>query len=320
MGIFYALIGLSDAAAVMSANLQKRLMRGTDASWRRVMSLNGWVALGALLTLFAGTLSAASLIGPPPTQAAPFTALVGLLYGLLAAGLNGFNLAALSCGPLSLTVLIEGCVGGILIPTVGGVLIWRETVTLFQWGGVAVLVAAMMLLLNPKIDRRITPRWCMLALLNALCSGGIGLLQKWHQSSALATERAGFLTVAFAAYLVIMVFFCLPSFFQKGKKRMPVQRPEGTKTRPADEPAERSERVRYGVGALAVGACVAANHFLNLYLSGMLPAVIFFPLVNGLTIILSTLSGLLFFRERLCWPQWVGMVAGVAALFVVGIA
>ena len=55
---------------------------------------------------------------------------------------------------------------------------------------------------------------------------------------------------------------------------------------------------------------------LNIFLAGWLPSVVFYPTFNGAVILLSTLCGLLLFRERLRARQTIGMIAGIAALLL----
>ncbi len=63
------------------------------------------------------------------------------------------------------------------------------------------------------------------------------------------------------------------------------------------------------------GVCVAVNHKLNLYLSGIIDSAVFFPVVNGGGLILTTLSAVFLFREKLSRRQWVGLVLGMLATF-----
>jgi len=57
-------------------------------------------------------------------------------------------------------------------------------------------------------------------------------------------------------------------------------------------------------------------NFLNLRLSGLLPSQLFFPLVNGSAIVLSSLMSVLLFKEHLSKKQTVGLVGGIASLIV----
>jgi multidrug transporter EmrE-like cation transporter len=58
-------------------------------------------------------------------------------------------------------------------------------------------------------------------------------------------------------------------------------------------------------------------NFLNLKLSGILPSQLFFPLVNGSAIILSTAASFIIFKEKLTSRQIVGLFGGIAALIAI---
>ena len=62
------------------------------------------------------------------------------------------------------------------------------------------------------------------------------------------------------------------------------------------------------------GICTAANHKLNLFLSGVMDSAVFFPLVNGGGLVLVTLSALIIFRERLSVKQWISVALGIASV------
>ena len=50
------------------------------------------------------------------------------------------------------------------------------------------------------------------------------------------------------------------------------------------------------------------------YLSGVIDSVIFFPVVNGGGLVLTTLASLLIFKERLRGKQWIGILLGIASV------
>ncbi|MBE7045409.1 MAG: hypothetical protein E7397_07745 [Ruminococcaceae bacterium] len=71
--------------------------------------------------------------------------------------------------------------------------------------------------------------------------------------------------------------------------------------------------------AILTGVVIGAVNHINLYLSGKMPGVIFFPIVNGGVIILSGLVAMLVFRERLDKKQQIGLVVGIIATCLLGI-
>ena len=55
----------------------------------------------------------------------------------------------------------------------------------------------------------------------------------------------------------------------------------------------------------------------NLKLSGLLPSQLFFPVVNGSAIILSSVMSVLLFKEKLTKRQVVGLLGGIISLVAI---
>lgn len=58
-------------------------------------------------------------------------------------------------------------------------------------------------------------------------------------------------------------------------------------------------------------------NYINLKLSGVLPSQLFFPLVNGSTIILSSVMSVVVFKEHLSKKQAVGLIGGITSLVAI---
>jgi len=65
---------------------------------------------------------------------------------------------------------------------------------------------------------------------------------------------------------------------------------------------------------LVLGLTSALANEFNVYLTGVMPSAVFFPLVNGASLVLSTASGVVLFKEKLSRRQWVGLAVGTAAV------
>ena len=65
---------------------------------------------------------------------------------------------------------------------------------------------------------------------------------------------------------------------------------------------------------LVSGVCVAINNKFNLYLSGVMDSAVFFPIVNGGGLVLTTLVAVLLFKEKLSKKQWIGIVLGILSV------
>ena len=68
--------------------------------------------------------------------------------------------------------------------------------------------------------------------------------------------------------------------------------------------------------AVVSGIFIALANQINLYLSGVMSSAIFFPVVNGGGLILTTIVAIAFFKEKLSKKQWVGLIIGVIAILL----
>ena len=126
-------------------------------------------------------------------------------------------------------------------------------------------------------------------------------MQKIHQSSEYKTELNSFLTIAF-------VVAALACFFAAAI----VKKKDDTDNTPAK--ANKKEAILMLLLMVISGVCVAANNKFNLYLSGVMDSAVFFPIVNGGGLVLTTLAAVLLFRERLSKRQWVGVFLGIISV------
>ena len=239
---------------------------------------------------------------------------LALLFGAVVCLQQLTLLLALSKGPLSYTMVIVAM--STLITALSGVLFWHEHLRAVQLVGIVLMVLCLVLSVKrePKKSgesggRRLSSVWLLLALLAMAFNGGVGILQKTHQSSAHKAELPAFLFVAFAFCAVFSVLCYLFLTIRARGKRQEAG---------AEESTARSPRFSRNLIVLFLlsGVCVALCHCINLYLSGVVAAAVFFPIVNGGALMLTTLASLLLFHERLSLTQWLGLALGAVATFL----
>lgn len=239
-----------------------------------------------------------------------FTILLGTVFGIVTAIQQITNLKALETGPWAYTSVISSL--STLIPALSGVLIWKEQIGALQIVGMIFMVACLILSIDTKNDsekRKTTFKWLIFCAILFLCTGAIGVMQKWHQHSAFASELNAFLIIAFAI-----------SFLYSSVMALILKKKEASVPGQSDSPVSgRARWLSFSCPTLLMvvgGGCVALNNKLNLYLSGVMDSAIFFPLVNGGGLMLTTLSAFLIFRERLTHRQWIGLGAGIIAVLL----
>ena len=232
-------------------------------------------------------------------KASLFTVLLGVLFGAVTALQGVTNMAALQVGPLSYTTVIISF--STLISALSGVLFFGESIGLGQIIGMVLMLASFALANGGENGgKRANLRWLLLCVVAFLATGAIGVMQKFHQSSAFKEELNAFLVIAFAV-----------SAFLSGVVALLLRKKESG----SEENRNVSGKMMLLIFLMLIsGVCVAVNNKLNLYLSGVIDSVIFFPVVNGGGLVLTTLASLIIFKERLRTKQWIGILLGIASV------
>ena len=225
-----------------------------------------------------------------------FTAVTALLFAV-ALWLNQyFFLKALAVGPMGFTSFIQGV--SLVIPVIYGAVMWNETLGLRHILLLALLIGALALALDLKKET-LNWKWLLYSFGAMAALGGISVLQSTHQMSAHKGELFAFLRLAFLFTVVINLIG-----WRLGEKKTPATFRLKGNAIPM---------------AAASGAFMGLVHIINLYLSGVMKKVIFFPVVNGGLLFVTLLAGMLFFKEKLRAKQWLGILLGTAALCLIGL-
>lgn len=231
-----------------------------------------------------------------------FTLSLGVLFGAVTAVQQVTNAAALAVGPWSYTSVLISL--STVIPALSGAIFWHEKLTPAGIAGIALLAVCILLSVNKKKDgKSASPKWFALSMSAALCTGIIGVLQKVHGSSSHSGELYDFLITAF----VFSAVFSFILFARCAKK----DRKSGARTVP-DRPLPLLAAM-----FAAAGIAAALNNAINLRLAGTMNSAVFFPVVNGGGLVLTTAASVIFFHEKLTARQYVGLAAGIAAVLLI---
>lgn len=235
--------------------------------------------------------------------ASVFTLLMGIAFGAITALQGITSITALGCGPMSYTSVIISF--STLISALSGVMFFGETLGWAQTVGIILMLASFALAAERGSEtKKANLKWIILCLVAFFATGAIGVMQKVHQSSPYKGELNAFLVIAFASSAVICSLMAV--FLRARECRI-----EGN--------GEREGNGKKAIAAalclmLVSGACAAANNKFNLYLSGVMESAVFFPIVNGGGLVLSTLAAVTVFRERLTRKQWIGVAIGIISV------
>jgi len=215
------------------------------------------------------------------------------------------NLKALEIGPLSYTTVIISC--STLITALSGAMFFDESIAVVQYIGIGTMLVSLFLSVEKKNDgKKASAKWLILCLLAFACSGGIGLMQKIHQSSQYKDELNAFLVIAFASAFVFSALTLIVLYTANKKSQDNAKKPS----------VGKAYKWLIIGNMLLGGVCVAVNNKLNLYLSGVMDSAVFFPIVNGGGVALVTLAAVVIFREKLTLKQWIGIAFGVVSIIL----
>ena len=229
-----------------------------------------------------------------------YTVLLGIVFGLTTAAQMIAYLKALEIGPMSYTTIIVSC--STLMSALSGAIFWQEKLAWAHIVGLVLMLVSFALSIEKKEgEKKSSALWLTLSLIAFLGTGMIGIMQKIHQSSEHKAELNSFLIVAF-----LTAFVCNAALLCYTKHR------DGTLTFRFEKP-DRAKLILLGVMVVA-GTCAAVNNKLNLFLSGVVPSAVFFPIVNGGNLVLTTIVAVLVFREKLTKTQWIGVGAGILSV------
>lgn len=228
-----------------------------------------------------------------------FSALLGILMGCTYIASLYTSIKACSIGPISYTTVIVSL--SMVIPTLSG-LFYGEKISLIQYVGIFLMIIC--IILSPekeKKDNKFSFKWIMWSLAALITAGPIGILQKVHQNSNEHKEEMSTLLISCFITSVIITFICFT--YQKIKNN-----------------GSLSLKNEMGYIPVLSGVATASSHSINLFLVRVLPAVVIFPLVNLVPMILLMLASVIVFKEKLSARRWIGLGIGVlSTLFLSGI-
>lgn len=292
----YWLLAASVALGV-SKNILSRAVGGISRP-RRMLRVNLETALIALLVF------GAALFSHGAEKAFPADGLFFLLaacYGVLTMLSQILYIRAVRNGPVSVCALLYAC--GFLLPTFFAIFVYREPIGINR--GIGIFLLCVSVLVTETADKKSADKtekkrgtWLPFALGATAASGGVGILQKVTRTDFPTWDSDGFLFCAFAAMAVLSLAI-LPFCREKEK-------------------ADKST-VSVLLGELCLGGALVFANKLNLYLSGVLPGSIFFPVVNGGCIALTAILSGALFRERFSARKCAGLVGSLAALVLISL-
>ncbi|MBQ8526326.1 MAG: EamA family transporter [Clostridia bacterium] len=221
----------------------------------------------------------------------------GVLYGLTQSLFILFKTASMSSGSVSVTTLIGNC--SLLISVFVSLIVWKENVTVTDVFGLGLLLTAIFMCTYKKSNSGYTSMWKYYVVFFLAFAALVGIVFKAFGKSG----NAAFCDDMMLVSAVVMVVCCFTACMLSG----------GFKS-------NLSAGGRSFCGyAVVCGILSCLYNRLNIFLAGSMDAIIFFPLFNGGVVLLSALLSVWLCREKLATRQKAGILAGIAAICLIGI-
>lgn len=225
----------------------------------------------------------------------------GILYGLTQTCFILFKTAAMSTGSVTVTTLIGN--SSLLISIIVSLIIWKEQITAADIIGLGLLAMAIFLCTYTKDAAKSanhTPSWKYYVLFFLLSAAGVGIVFKAFGKSG-NLEYCG--DMMFVSSIVMIISNLVICFFTGGLK-------------PQNIAAHSRSFVAF---AVLSGILSCLYNRLNVFLTGNMDTLIFFPSFNGGVVFLSAVLSALICSERLKITQLIGLAVGISAICLIGI-
>lgn len=254
--------------------------------------LNGGVSVVATISILALSLFKITFSW--------YSFIVGIIFGAITFGFAVLYSVAINQGPISYTNVIVNM--STVLTALSGCIFWNEKLSVFTVIGLVLMIGCM-ILSSASTDGEQKKKgrfsWLVLAVLTMIFSACVGLCQKVHQTSAYANEIYLMLLVAFAVCSAL-------SFVAWALLR--------SKEVAIDKQPHKFSFKLFALCCLAIGVTYGAVNVINLYLSGVMNTAIFFPVINGIPLVLIMVLSFIFFKEKLTKKQVIGISLGVLSM------
>lgn len=215
---------------------------------------------------------------------------LGVLMGIANVMSLYASLKAYAVGPFSYTTVVVSL--SVIMPALSG-LFYGESISPVQYAGVLMMILCIILSPENNADNnKSSVKWLIWSVIASMVSGLVGIFQKVHQGSLQHSFEMSALLISCFTTSVIICFICYLHEITKLKKKTIC-------------------REKISFVHILCGFSNAVSHSINIFLVGILPAIIIFPVVNLVPMIFLILSSVLIFKEKLSIRRWMGVASGI---------
>ena len=223
----------------------------------------------------------------------------GIIMGTLTVLCQVSYMTALSLGPLSLTGLVYNL--AMLVPIFVSKIRYDEPLSAFRIAGIALSIAALIINTKPSSGDRISKKWYLFILLAFAFNGMVATTTKIFTND-FVPKGVLFPKETYAylgcAYITATLLSALVFLIVRAKKQKPTCRAVPS----------------LFVYAVVVALLLAVFQPIYAYSASIIPGTLLFPVYNGASTLLVTVSGMVLFKEKLSRRQWIGVSVGAVAI------
>lgn len=230
---------------------------------------------------------------------APQTFLIAIPFGIVFITSILLYMKAMETGSMSFSALVFSF--GLLVPVLFGQLFWQENIGFLQVLALGVLFISFYLAGGLKREPAVgfNAKWLVLSISAMLGNGALMTLGKAHQKALPGKDVGEFLIVAFATASLVSILLT------------------AYRVRIVKEQITKTNKVPYMFLVLGAGLTTAFGNMMALSLTGKVPAVVLFPLMNGGIVFLSSILSVMLYKEKMTSHSVAGLILGLLALVLI---
>ena len=223
----------------------------------------------------------------------------GVVYGITQALFILFKTLAMNSGAVSVTTLIGNT--SLLVSVLFCFFVWQEPINAAAIIGLAILMLGIACSTYEKKNENISRKWVVYSMFFLLFAAGVGISFKAFGKTGKVNSAGDMMLIASVVMLASCAVICL--FVKKCN---------------ASRQSFKMQK-EFIIYALLSGCLSCVYNRMNIYLTSVVDAVVFFPSFNGGVVFLSAVLSVILLKERLKLKTAIGILLGIAGICIIGI-
>lgn len=281
----YLLVLTTASLSVLKVSLQSSVAKRDTKTLTDSVFLTMLIFLCAAVPIFPFLFAASAQVW-----------LYAVIYAMCNASFQISYTLALNRGNVSVAVMLANF--GMLIPVIASCIAFGERPSAYRITGIVLMMAALAIMAKKSPNVKNSVKGLGFALFGMLANGAGLTVSKFFAKSDVGGENLSFVAASYALSAIICAAVYLLYFVRRQKR--------GTKL-----------GKRFVLISAGVGASLAAFLTVNTYAAKVVDGSFHFPAHSILSTLLSMLSGVLLFHDRLSKRQLVAFIVGIAAVALI---